>query len=115
MRLNKSWKNRLSKLFNQRNKKKITLFLFHDPPIDTTLDLVNNPQSPLDGKHVGDQIIRDFIERYKPDLSICGHMHETQGYDKVGKSLVINAGYGRVGEYLILEIKDNKIKYNLKK
>lgn len=112
---NKSWTNRLQKLFLRINPKKTTLFLFHDPPKNTILDLVGNPKSPLNGKHVGDEIIREVIEKYQPEIAVCGHMHETQGTDKIGKSLIINAGYGRKGEFLILDINKGKIRYELKK
>ena len=113
-KFNNSWKNRLKKIFSKINPKKTTLFLCHDVPKDTKLDLINNPDNPLSGKHVGDEIIREFIEKYQPNLGICGHMHETQGVDKIGKTLVINAGYGRAGQFLVLEIKGDKIKYELK-
>jgi Icc-related predicted phosphoesterase len=114
-RANKSWRNRLFKLFSKINPKKTSLFLFHDSPKNTKLDLIENPKSPLNKQHVGDEIIREFIEKYQPTVAVCGHMHETQGVDKIGNSLVINAGYGRQGEFLILDIKNNKIKYKLKK
>jgi len=42
-------------------------------------------------------------------------MHETQGIDKIGKTLAINAGYGNKGEFLILEVNGDKIKYQLRK
>lgn len=112
-KLNKGWTDRLTKIFSKRNKNKMTLFLFHDPPKDTKLDLINNPDSPMNGKHVGDGVIREYIEKYQPEISLCGHMHETQGVDKIGKSLVINTGFGRNGEFLILEINDSDIKYEL--
>ncbi|MBS3074868.1 metallophosphoesterase [Candidatus Pacearchaeota archaeon] len=114
-RLNKGWKDRLSKIFSQIKPNKPVLFLFHDPPKDTKLDLINNPNSPMNGKHVGDEIIREFIEKYQPQVAICGHMHETQGTDQIKKSLVINAGYGRVGQFLILDINGDEIKYDLRK
>jgi Icc-related predicted phosphoesterase len=114
-RLNKGWRDRLNKIFSQVKPNKPVLFLFHDPPKDTKLDLINNPNSPMNGKHVGDEINREFIEKYQPQVAVCGHMHETQGTDKIGKSLVINAGYGRVGQFLILDIKGGNIKYELKK
>ena len=69
----------------------------------------------MNGKHVGDEIIREFIEKYQPQVAICGHMHETQGTDQIKKSLVINAGYGRVGQFLILDINGDEIKYDLRK
>ena len=112
-RLNQSWDRRLKRLFSQFDKSKTTLFLFHDPPKDTKLDLVDNKKSPMHGKHVGDETFRKYIEKYQPNLGICGHMHETQGIDKIGNTIVINTGFGREGEFLILDIKNNKIKHTL--
>jgi Icc-related predicted phosphoesterase len=114
-RLNKGWRDRLNKIFSQIKPDKPVLFLFHDPPKDTKLDLINNPNSPMNGKHVGDEINREFIEKYQPQIAVCGHMHETQGTDKIGKSLIINAGYGRAGQFLILDINRNDVKYDLRK
>ncbi len=114
-RLNKGWRDRLNKIFSQIKPHKPVLFLFHDPPKDTKLDLINNPNSPMNGKHVGDEINREFIEKYQPQVAVCGHMHETQGTDQIGKSLIINAGYGRVGQFLILDINGNNVKYDLRK
>jgi hypothetical protein len=113
-RLNKSWRNRISKLFSKMNSK-TTIFVSHDLPFNTKLDLINNPNSPLNGKHVGDEVIREFIEKYQPKVAVCGHMHENQGIDKIGKSLIINAGYGKEGQFLILSINRDEIKYELKK
>ena len=114
-RLNKGWRDRLNKIFSQIKPHKPVLFLFHDPPKDTKLDLINNPNSPMNGKHVGDEINREFIEKYQPQVAVCGHMHETQGTDQIGKSLIINAGYGRVGQFLILDINGTNVKYDLRK
>lgn len=111
--LNESWDRRLKKIFKQFDKDKTTLFLFHDPPKYTKLDLVNNIKSPMHGKHVGDETFRNYIQKFQPDLGICGHMHETQGIDKIGKTTIINTGFGREGEFLILDIKKNKIKHTL--
>jgi Icc-related predicted phosphoesterase len=46
-RLNKGWRDRLSKIFLQIKPDKQVLFLFHDPPKDTKLDLINNLKSPM--------------------------------------------------------------------
>ncbi len=43
------------KLFLKMSDPKKTIFLAHEPPKDTKLDLINNPASPMDGKHLGDE------------------------------------------------------------
>ena len=41
----------------------------------------------------GSSGLRNFIERYQPDLVLCGHVHEAAGVeDFIGKTRVINVG-----------------------
>ncbi|HLC86174.1 MAG TPA: metallophosphoesterase [Candidatus Nanoarchaeia archaeon] len=37
--------------------------------------------------------LREFIDRYQPDLVLCGHVHEAAGVeDLIGKTKIINVG-----------------------
>ncbi len=63
----------------------------HTPPKDTATDTIRG------GIHVGSSTVRDFILKYKPDICITGHIHESRGTDKVGDTLVLNAGMLRDG------------------
>lgn len=59
----------------------------HGPPYGTKLDAL-----PGLG-HRGCKSIRQFINKAKPLLHICGHLHENAGnYEVVGKTLVSNPG-----------------------
>lgn len=58
----------------------------HCPPKDTRLDLAGGIW------HVGSVSVRRFIEEKKPTLVICGHIHEAQGTDSIGDSLIVNVG-----------------------
>ena len=59
----------------------------HGPPFGTTLD-------KLEQGHVGNKDYRKFIERIKPKLVICGHLHETAGLtDAIGTTKLINPGW----------------------
>jgi len=41
----------------------------------------------------GSKGLRKAIETFKPDLLICGHVHEAEGIEeKIGKTLVMNVG-----------------------
>lgn len=82
-------KQKLHKLFKKINPER-TIFFIHDAPYNTKLDVVRYPSSPAKGKHVGDSILRKFIEKYQPFLCICGHMHEYQNYCFIGRTLVVN-------------------------
>ncbi len=65
----------------------------HTPPKDTATDAIR-------GIHVGSGAVRNFILKYKPDVCITGHIHESRGTDKVGDTLVLNAGMFRDGWHI---------------
>jgi len=72
--------------YGEYQKEKVVL-VTHAPPFGTTTDRVEK-------RHVGNKDIRNFIERIKPKLAICGHIHDTAGkVDKVGETNVINPGW----------------------
>jgi len=73
------------------------LMVCHTPPYDTRLDRL------LDGRPVGSPAVRAFIEARKPDLAVVGHIHEGRGVDRVGDTLVLNAGALRDGGYVVVE------------
>lgn len=76
-----------------------SVFLFHSPPYNTSLDRASlNGQYvdhvPLD-VHVGSIAIQRFIEERQPLLSMHGHIHESsritgQYSDKSGRTIMIN-------------------------
>jgi uncharacterized protein len=70
------------------------ILVTHGPPANTTIDL-------LEKRHVGNLDYRKFVERIKPKLMICGHLHETAGMqDKIDKTIVINPGW----EGMVIEL-----------
>lgn len=72
--------------YGDYQKEKVILVL-HAPPFGTAADKV-------DGRYVGNKDFRSFIERIKPKLVICGHLHENAGKkDKIGETVVINPGW----------------------
>jgi len=73
------------------------LMVCHTPPYDTRLDRL------LNGRPVGSPAVRAFIEARKPDLAVVGHIHEGRGVDRVGDTLVLNAGALRDGGYVVIE------------
>jgi Icc-related predicted phosphoesterase len=116
--LNAKWDRILRKLFLKMGDPKKAIFFAHEPPYNTKLDLISNAQSPLDGKHLGDEYFRKYIEKYQPALMVCGHFHENQGTDKLGKTLIVNCGSAKDNEAAIIDIgKSIKVKFikNLKK
>jgi Icc-related predicted phosphoesterase len=79
-----------------------SIWLFHAPPHQTTLD-----RAALDGKtvdyapvdvHVGSIAIRRFIERRQPLVTLHGHIHESarltgEWHTQVGRTHAMNAAH----------------------
>ncbi|MBI2655045.1 metallophosphoesterase [Candidatus Woesearchaeota archaeon] len=77
----------------QNNKDKKIIFVTHAPPYRTKLD-------KLGRDYAGNRSFRDFIEKYKIDLHICGHLHENFGKeDKIKNTRIMNPGpFGKIVE-----------------
>ena len=73
------------------------LMICHTPPFDTRLDRLMN------GTPVGSPAVRAFIEAHRPDIAVVGHVHEGRGVDRIGDTLVLNAGALRDGGYVVVE------------
>lgn len=84
------------------------IMVCHTPPKDTKIDVVRG------GMHVGSGVVRDFIIKYKPDVCISGHIHESMGQDTLGNTAVINAGMLRDGWYIEVVIDKKGISATLK-
>ncbi|MBS7621196.1 metallophosphoesterase [Candidatus Bathyarchaeota archaeon] len=76
------------------------IFNFHVPPINSTLDtcvkldLSAMPPRPIIGEFVnaGSVAVRDAIMKHQPLLGLHGHIHESRGAIKIGRTLCINPG-----------------------
>lgn len=77
------------------------VFNIHVPPYNTSLDKA--PQLTADLKpvveageiqmaSVGSVAVKDFILKYQPLLGLHGHIHESAGITKLGRSTCINPG-----------------------
>jgi uncharacterized protein len=101
------------------------IFNFHAPPYGTGLDeapALDANLRPTHGgavmKPVGSTAVRDAITRYQPMLSVHGHIHESRGVAKMGRTLAMNPGSsysdGVLQAALIdLNQKKGKVKYVL--
>lgn len=72
------------KMLKKGKEKKV--LITHVPPFDTEADKL------WTGHHVGSPFLRGLIEDYKPDIVICGHIHESRGVEKLGKTTIVNTG-----------------------
>lgn len=77
--------------------------VIHTPPINTKTDMVGP------GRHVGSPAVRAFLERVQPDVCLTGHIHESRGEDRLGKTLLINPGTLSSGGYVRLDVSDGNV------
>lgn len=99
------------------------IFLIHVPPYGTAIDVgpkldenfrpVNSPMGGIVTIPVGSTAVRAAIEKYQPMLGLHGHIHESKGAVKIGRTLCVNAG----SEYsegilrtALIDIKGDKVK-----
>jgi Icc-related predicted phosphoesterase len=97
------------------------IFNFHAPPYGTGLDeapALDSTLRPIHGgavmKPVGSTAVRDAITKHQPMLSVHGHIHESRGVKRMGRTLAINPGsvYGDgvlQGAVLDLNAKKGKV------
>ena len=87
---------------------KVKIMVPHMPPKDTEVDAVGP------GIHVGSSSVREFIEQYKPDICICGHIHEARARTQIGDTIILNAGMFSKGGYIEAIYRDGKVNAELK-
>jgi Icc-related predicted phosphoesterase len=84
------------------------ILVSHCPPKDTKIDRV------VIGQHIGSTSVREFVMRAQPILVVSGHVHEAQGEDKIGSTVLVNTGPAKNGKYAIISI-DKSIVVNFVK
>ena len=99
------------------------IFNIHVPPYGTGLD--NAPQldenlKPVEGgtvmAPVGSTAVRDSILKHQPLLALHGHIHESRGVQKLGRTTCINPGsvYGEgILQGVIVELGSDDVRYTL--
>jgi len=75
------------------------IFNIHVPPFGSKLDEAPALDDQLRPKHggrsmrpVGSTAVREAIARHQPMLSLHGHIHESKGASRLGRTLAINPG-----------------------
>jgi uncharacterized protein len=75
------------------------VFNFHAPPYGTGLDeapALDENMRPIHGgavmKPVGSTAVKAAIQKYQPILSVHGHIHESKGVLRLGRTLTMNPG-----------------------
>ena len=94
----------MEKLVSSVSDKENCVFNVHVPPINCGLDTVPKlddsvyPPKPVIDKGqaimigAGSTSIRRAIEKYQPLVDLCGHIHESRGTTRIGRTLVLNPG-----------------------
>ena len=77
-----------------------TILFVHEPPFNTLLDITHQKE------HVGSKSIRRIIEEFQPNIAVAGHIHESRGVDKIGQTIIVNAGEAKYGNYAVFDIKE---------
>lgn len=116
---------KLDQLATLIQKPERTVAIIHVPPsnsgLDTCPDLDENLKIITQGgqvvmKSAGSPAVRAFIEKVQPMLTLHGHIHESPGHTRIGKTLMINAGseYAEaIMKAAIINLEDGKVKGHL--
>jgi len=90
---------KIGEMTNQLKNPSRSVFNFHDPPAKSGLDDAPALTETLDIKGggritnaVGSTAVREAIEQIQPLLGLHGHIHESKGIAKVGRTVCINPG-----------------------
>ena len=63
------------------------IFLTHDAPYGTKLDIIRSRN-----EQGGNKALTEFIERVKPIINVHGHIHENRGTARIAETFLINPG-----------------------
>jgi len=92
---------RISELLDSLPDGRQAIMNFHCPPYGTGLDDAPELDATLKpvirgGRPsivpVGSHAVRDAIKHYQPVVSLHGHIHESRGVQKIGRTLCVNPG-----------------------
>jgi Icc-related predicted phosphoesterase len=92
---------RLAALVSQLDPELPSVFNLHAPPYDSGLDTAPEVDAELrvvttGGQPnlvaVGSRAVRSLIEERQPVVSLHGHIHESRGVARIGRTLCINPG-----------------------
>jgi Icc-related predicted phosphoesterase len=115
-------REKLEKTVSQLKSVETSSFCFHVPPYNSTIDMAPKLDANLRPVYeggrpafipVGSTSVRKMIEKYQPLLGLHGHIHESPGLVKIGRTQCINPGSeyseGILRAYII-ELERGKVK-----
>jgi Icc-related predicted phosphoesterase len=92
---------RLERVVSQVEDPEFALFNFHCPPYDSQIDQgprlddqlrLRQTAGGVETHAVGSTSCREVIERHQPLMGLHGHLHESRGTVKIGRTLCVNPG-----------------------
>jgi uncharacterized protein len=92
---------RLAKMMDAVPKGRQVVVNFHNPPFSSGLDFAAELDDTLlpvlrGGRPsiipVGSKAVREAIKKYQPVVGLHGHIHESRGAQKIGRTMCINPG-----------------------
>jgi Icc-related predicted phosphoesterase len=92
---------RLEKVVAKVRNISTAVFCIHVPPYDSMIDhaprVTKDLQYVVQGGHfemipVGSTAVRKIIEKYQPLLGLHGHIHESAGFVRIGRTQCLNPG-----------------------
>lgn len=92
---------RIRAVADRLDRSRPAIFVLHSPPYRSTLDDAPQVRNDLtvvtDGGQVvmtpvGSTAVRRVIEEFQPLLALHGHIHESRGAVRIGRTLCINPG-----------------------
>jgi hypothetical protein len=114
--------SKLDELAGMLQKPEQAIAMLHVPPyssgLDTCPELDKNLKIITQGgqvvmKAAGSPAVKAFIEKVQPMLSLHGHIHESPGHVRSGRTLMINAGseYAEgIMKAAIINLENGKVK-----
>ncbi len=114
-------KGKLDAMASKLERPEDSIFSVHVPPYDSGIDAApkidENFKPVVKGGHpimipVGSTSVREAIETYKPLLGLHGHIHESRGIYKLGRTVCINPGseYGQgILRGAIVDLEEKKL------
>lgn len=89
--------DKIKKQMSRMNIDNNTIILSHTPPygvLDTTAS----------GLHIGSKAVLQMIKERQPFAVFCGHVHEAEGYEKIGETHIFKIPAVRNGKYAIVNL-----------
>lgn len=124
-RKHKTILDKLFKKYRKENKKGKIIFVSHNIAHNTKLDKLTlkavkfalksagvKDKKPIEDRkrHYGSKMARRVINTYQPLLHLGGHVHESMGKDRIGKTILVNPGAAHEGNAAVIEIIDGRVK-----